>query len=176
MKMKNILSALIIYFIASSALFAKNNDEILLDAFHKYGITECDSFILKNSKLKGNGSFFISKHFDGIDGPSTEVSIINIYGEKGDTVKIDDSYIQTMKNCFLHSRSTITNIGSCESNIDKNFWKITSQMPNKDYTTYENKYGIEMHAKEIEVGNEKVCIKETAVRLRKIYETKKKKK
>ena len=94
---------------------------------------------------------------------------VTIYGTKGDTVKIDDSYIQTLKNCFLHSRSTITNLGSCESNIDSNDWNISSEMPNKDYTTYENKYGIEMQAKEITVGDSKVCIKETSVRTRRDY-------
>jgi hypothetical protein len=172
--MKNLLFIAIIYFATSSVVFAQNKNKILLDAFHKYGITACDSFILKNSRLQGNWSFSISKHLEGIDGPSTEVSLVTIYGVKGDTVKIDDSYIQTLKNCFLHSRSTITNSGSCESNIDSNEWNITSEMPNKDYATYENKYGIEMQAKEITVGDSKACIKETSVRTRRDYEKKEK--
>ncbi|MCK4874795.1 MAG: hypothetical protein KAR81_05230 [Sulfurimonas sp.] len=167
--MKNLLFIAIIYFATSSTVFAQSKDEILLGAFHKYGVTACDPFILKNSRLRGNWSFSISKHLEGIDGPSTEVSLVTIYGTKGDTVKIDDSYIQTLKNCFLHSRSTITNLGSCESNIDSNDWNISSEMPNKDYTTYENKYGIEMQAKEITVGDSKVCIKETSVRTRRDY-------
>jgi len=164
---KNLLSIVMICFATSSVIFAQSNEEILLDSFHKYGITKCDAFILKNSRLEGNANLFINKHKGGIDGPSTEVSIITIYGKKGDSVKVDDSYIQTAKNCFLDSRSTVTNSGSCESNIDSNYWQVSLKMPDKDYTTYKNRYGIEMQAKEISVGDLKACIKETSIRIRK---------
>ena len=40
--------------------FSKSNDEVLLDYFHKYGITKCDNFILKNSRLKANWNFLLA--------------------------------------------------------------------------------------------------------------------
>ena len=149
--------------IFSSTSFAKSDNQILLDAFHEYGITKCDSFILDNSPLndKKNWNVFISKHAENFDDTVKEVSIIQIYGSKGDTVKVDYSYIQTDKSCFVHSRSTITFPGSCSSNVDSNYWYVTEQMPNKDYVTYKNNGGVEMQAKEISVGNFKACIKET---------------
>lgn len=152
--------------IFSSMSHAKSGDQILLDAFHEYGITKCDSFILEKSPLNGkpNWNFFISKHGGGIDGTATEVSVIQIYGSKDDTVKIDYSYIQTNKACFVHSRSTITYPGTCSSNVDGNYWYVTRKMPNKDYVTYTNSGGIEMQAKEISVGNFKACIQETSIR------------
>lgn len=153
--------------IFSSMSHAQSDNQTLLNSFHKYGITKCDRFILEKSPLKGNWNYFISKHGNhgnGIDGTATEVSVIQIFGSKGDTVKIDYSYIQTNKSCFVHSRSTITYPGSCSSNVDGDFWYITNPMPNKDYVTYKNKGGIEMQAKEISVGNFKACIQETSIR------------
>lgn len=149
---------------ATGSAYAESDDTKLLNAFHKFGITKCNSFILENSKLKNNWDFFMSKHAGGIDGPTTEVSIITIWGSENDTVKTDSSYIQTPNNCYLYSRLTVTNPGSCESNIDGNIWYISNGMPGKDYTTYTNKGGIEMQAKEINVGNFKACIHETTIR------------
>lgn len=143
---------------------AENDDQVLLNSFHKYGITKCDKFILENSRLEGNWNFFISKHGSGIDGSATEVSIIRVWGVENDTLKVDDSYIQTPKSCYLHRRSTITYPGSCESNVDGNYWYVSNRMLGNDYTTYKNKGGVEMHAKEIQVGNFKACIQETGTR------------
>ncbi len=143
---------------------AESNDQILLNSFHEYGITKCDKFILENSRLEGNWNLFISKHAGGIDGSATEVSVIRIWGTENDTVKVDDSYIQTPKNCYLHHRSTVTYPGSCESNVDGNYWYVSNRMPGKDYTTYTNKGGADMQAKEIQVGNFKACIQETGIR------------
>lgn len=137
-----------------------NDDQSLLKAFHKYGITKCDNFILENSKLKSNWNFFISKHLGGIDGTATEVSITQIFGSKGDTVKTDDSYIQTAKKCFLRQNWTLTAPGACSSSIDGDKWYIATKMPDKDYTKYENAGGIELFAKEISMGNFKACIQE----------------
>ncbi len=148
----------------SATLFAKNNQEILLNAFHKNGITKCDKFISKNSRLGGNFNVFIDKHINGIDGPSTEISIVTILGTAGETVKFDDSFIQTAKNCVLHSRSTATKKGSCSSNINLKNWTITSSMPKKDYTAYENKFGVRMYTKELSVGEAKICIIEASLR------------
>ena len=132
-------------------------------SFHKYGITKCDKLILKNSRLKGNWNFFVSKHRD-IDGSNPEASIIQITGTKNDTPKVDDSYLQTQKKCFLTKRSTITAAGSCKENVDGNFWYVSTEMTTKDYTQYKNKGGVELYAKEIEVGNFKACIQEIVVR------------
>lgn len=79
-------------------------------------------------------------------------------------MKIDDSYIQTPKSCYLHSRAITTFPGPCDSNVDGNYWYVSNRMPGKDYTTYKNKGGIEMHAKEIQVGNFKACVQESSIR------------
>ena len=149
--------------VASSFVFAESDDETLLNAFHKYGITKCDKLILKHSKLKGDWNFFISKHRD-IDASTPEASIIQIRGTKNDTVKEDDSYLQTQKACFLTSRSTTTASGPCKENVNGDFWYVSKEMTPKDYTQYKNKGGVELYAKEIEVGNFKACIQEIVVR------------
>ncbi len=167
MKAKVVSSGLVLFSaIFSSMSHAKSDNQILLDSFHEYGITKCDSFILEQSPLndKNNWNFFISKHMDEIDSTVKEVSVIQIFGSKDDTVKVDYSYIQTDKACFMNSRSTITFPGACSSNVDGNYWYMTSKMPNKDYTTYKNSGGIEMQAKEISMGNFKACIQETSIR------------
>jgi len=149
-----------------SSLSAKTNQDILLDAFHKNGINKCDKFIKKNMRLNGNFNVFISKHEDGIDGPSTEVSIVSIYGTKGNTIKFDDSYIQTAKNCALHARSTTTKLGSCSSVINPKQWFRTSPMPNKDYTAYKSREGFDLYAKELSIKDSKVCIMEASMRIK----------
>ncbi|WP_036824765.1 hypothetical protein, partial [Photobacterium sanctipauli] len=158
-----VLSSLSACILFSNVAFA-NDDQLLLKAFHDYGITKCDSFILENSRLQGNWNFYINKHLNGIDGVATEVTLTKIWGSKGDTVKTDDTYIQTAKNCYLRQTWTLTDPGPCSSNIDGNAWYISGQMPNKDYTTYKNAGGIEMHAKEISMGNFKACVQEGSKR------------
>jgi hypothetical protein len=142
-----------------------NDDQTLLNYFHEYGITKCDSFILQNSKLKDDWNLFVGKHAGGIDGPTTEITITRIYGQKGDTVKIDDTYLQTPNKCYLRSAWTVTFPGTCAENIDGNLWYISNPMPGNDYTTYKNAGGIELQAKEISVGNFKACIQEGSKRL-----------
>jgi hypothetical protein len=150
--------------IFSNPVFA-NDDQELLTPFHEYGISKCDSFILENSKLKSNWNFFINKHAGGIDGPATEVTITQIFGSKDDTVKTEDTYIQTTKKCFLRSTWTLTFPGSCSDNIDGDDWYVSTKMPSKDYTTYKNAGGIELHAKEISMGNFKACVQEGSKRI-----------
>ncbi|MBL1384865.1 MAG: hypothetical protein COA35_009305 [Colwellia sp.] len=165
--MKNklvIASALSFGITLANPVFA-NNDQTLLKSFHDYGISQCDSFILENSKLESNWNFFINKHAGGIDGPSTEVTITQIFGSKGDTVKTEDTYIQTAKKCFLRQTWTLTFPGSCSENIDGNSWYVSTKMPNKDYTTYTNAGGMELHAKEISMGNFKACVQEGSKRI-----------
>lgn len=89
------------------AAFA-DDDATLLKSFHDYGITKCDSFILENSRLQGNWNYYINKHANGMDGIATEVTITRIWGTKGDTVKTEDTYIQTAKNCYLRNTWTVT--------------------------------------------------------------------
>jgi hypothetical protein len=150
---------------ASGIVLAESDNQILLKSFHKYGITNCDKFIEKNSSLIGNWNFFISKHANEIDKSVKEASVIQIYGSHNDTIKTDDSYIQTKNQCFLHARSTVTYSGSCRDHVDLNFWYVSSSMPGKDYTQYTNKGGITMQVKEILVGNFNACIQETDRRI-----------
>ncbi|MGF1684351.1 hypothetical protein [Photobacterium minamisatsumaniensis] len=149
--------------LVSQSSFANDNQK-LLSSFHDYGIKKCDNFIIENSELKGNWNFYINKHANGMDGVATEVTLVKIWGSKGDTVKTEDTYIQTAKNCYLRQTWTLTDSGSCSDNIDGNAWYISGHMPNKDYTTYKNAGGIELHAKEISVGNFKACIQEGSKR------------
>ena len=157
------LAVLLPSLIISSASFA-NDSQLLLNRVHEYGIKKCDSFISQNTKLQGSWNFFISKQAGGMDGPATEVTITNIWGSKGDTVKTESTYIQTAKNCYLRETWTLTNPGSCGDNIDGNYWYVSTEMPNNDYTTYKNSGGVELHAKEISVGNFKACVMEGSKR------------
>ncbi|MCK6265892.1 hypothetical protein KP803_21790 [Vibrio sp. ZSDE26] len=143
---------------------AASDEQLLINAFHEYGITKCDSFILENSKLKSNWNLFINKQAGGMDGPATEVTITHIFGSKGDTVKNEDTYIQTAKNCYYRGTWTVTFPGSCSESVDGNLWYVSTQMPNKDYTTYKNAGGVELHTKEISMGNFKACVQEGSLR------------
>ncbi|MCG5531602.1 hypothetical protein LRD18_12180 [Halorhodospira halochloris] len=166
MKNKVKLSAFVFVILAvTSGPVSANDTQILLKAFHEYGITKCDGFIAENSSLKSNWNFFISKHAGGIDGPATEVTVTQIFGSKGDTVKVEDTYIQTPNKCFLRQTWTLTFQGACSDNIDGNAWYVSTPMPDKDYTTYKNAGGIEMHAKEISMGNFRACIQEGSKRI-----------
>jgi hypothetical protein len=163
--MKKVWTAAIACLLVSSAAHADADDDArLLNSFHKYGITKCDDFILENSRLIANWSYSISKHANGIDGPTTEVSLIRIWGDVNDTVKTDDTYIQTPKKCFLTRRSTLTFPGTCSENIDPQYWYVSNELEGRDYTTYKNGNGVEMQAKEIKVGNFKACVQETLIR------------
>lgn len=174
--MNKLLIFTLVTITSAQAIYAQSNQEILLSAFHKNGITKCDKFISKNSRLKDKFNVFISKHENGIDGPSTEVSIVTIYGTKGNTIKFDDSYIQTAKNCVLHSRSIATKEASCDSIINTSKWFRTSPMPDKDYTAYKNKSGFDLYAKELNVGGSKVCIMEASMRIKEFQKGKEPKK
>ncbi len=154
-----IISITAAYLTYSQAALA-NEESKLLKAFHRYGITKCDKFIKKNSPLKTNWNYFINKISGGMDGPATEVTITRIWGSKGDTVKSDETYIQTAKNCYLRQSWSLTFNGTCTNNVDGDAWYISTAMPDKDYTTYTNRGGVEMHAKEISVGNFKACLQE----------------
>ena len=59
---KTIAAVLTCAFIVPSWALAESDDDILLKAFHKYGITKCDTFILKNAKLKANWDLLAKSH------------------------------------------------------------------------------------------------------------------
>jgi hypothetical protein len=163
MKKIGVIALLSITVIAALA-HGDDGKQKLLARFHDYSITQCDNFILDNSHFKGGWTFFINKHEGGIDGISTEVSVIQILGSKNDTVKIDSSYIQTKKACFLHQRSTITFPNLCADIIDSQYWRIIAELPDQDYSVYKNNNGIEVYAKDIVVGDANVCIQEINIR------------
>jgi hypothetical protein len=162
-----------IMLISSKTLGDKSSNKPLLEAFHEYGITKCDDFIVENSPLNQNWYFVIEKHMSDIDEKIKEVSVRQIYGSEGDTIKSDDSYIQTSEACYLHKRRTLTYTGPCSSNINFDYWYVSNKMPDKDYTEYTNKNGLKMFAKEISVGNFKACIHEYSLRQK--YDIKQKK-
>jgi hypothetical protein len=161
--MKKLLALFIYVFItlASGITHAETDDQILLNAFHKYGLNKCDKFILANSKLGENWNFFISQHVDAIDDNVKEVSIIQIFGSKNDTVKRDISFIQSKKGCFYQRKTTVTYSGACSQNLDLDAWYVAKEMQSKDYKQYKNKGGVDMYVKEISVGNFKACIQES---------------
>jgi len=150
--------------ISCQSLADESSNHRLLKAFHEYGITKCDDFIIENSSLKKNWYFVISKHEDNIDKKIKEVSVIQIYGSKNDTLKSDDSYIQSSEACYLHSRHTLTFAGSCSSNVNLDHWYVSEEMPDKDYTEYKNQHGVRYFAKEITLGNFKACVHEYTIR------------
>ncbi len=166
--MRFVYKALMFGFILTScqSLADESTNSSLLKAFHKYGITKCDDFIIQNSSLKHNWHFFISQHKQDIDKEIKEASVIQIHGTKNDTIKTDDSYIQTPEACYLNARFTLTYSGPCSSSIDLDHWYVSEAMPNNDYTEYKNKYGVSLFAKEITVGNFKACIYEYNRRIR----------
>ncbi len=154
----------IVPLLISFSLHSYGDGNPLLKSFHAYGITKCDAFISENTKLGTNWNYFIDKYANGMDGVATEVTVTQIYGVENDTVKTVDTYIQTAKNCYLRSAWTLTYPGTCSENIDGNAWYIATRMPNKDYTTYENKGGIALHAKDIKMGNFSACVQEGSLR------------
>lgn len=155
------LLTLVILAISANALATQSDDnKILLKSFHQYGITHCDSFIIKESALKGNWYYNISTNKDDLDKNVSEVSVVQILGTKGDTIKIDCSYTQTPDACFLHKRSISTFSGPCKDNIDLNYWYLQKPLPTQDYDVYKNQGGVTLLAKEISVGNFKACILE----------------
>ena len=143
-------------------IFAITNNQELLNLFHKYKMTKCDKFILKNTNLinKPNWSLDIERPNSPIGKGYSIVTLILTYGSKGDTVKKDFTFVETPKRCILTERATITFNGSCSQNINGDFWYISSRMPRLDYTAYKNKGSAPMLAKEIDVGNFKLCIQE----------------
>ncbi len=143
-----------------------DNNDILLKAFHKYGIDKCDNLIANHSTFNGNGllDYVIEQYPGGIDGSATEVTVTRIIGSKGSTIKSVESYIQTPKKCYLNLESTVTQSGTCSSNMNGDVWYISSKLPTKDYTIYKSSSDIQIYAKDISVGNFKACIKETSWR------------
>lgn len=138
--------------------YAETNKNPILDEFHKFGITHCDEFIQKNTAALGSWKFFIHKHPGGIDGPSTEVSLTQISGKPGQSIKTDYTFIQTLKQCFLHKRGQVTAFDSCDKAVDSKIWNIQFNLPDYDYKRYKDQKGIILYAKELELGGKKACL------------------
>ena len=142
--------------------FASTDDQKLLDLFHKHGMNKCDKFILQNASLKNkpNWSLDIEDSGTSIGKNYPMVTLVVVYGFKGDTVKTDYSFIETPTNCYLSKRSTVSANGSCDDHVDGDIWYIANQLPYIDYTLYYNKGHVPMYAKETNVGNFKFCVQE----------------
>ena len=132
----------------------------LLNAFHEYGITHCDSFIIKQNLLKKNWYYILKHNTDFIDKNVKEVLLTVMYGAKNDTVKVNYAFMQTPDTCFVRTSSTVSFSGTCAKNIDLNNQYIYAENPEIDYTHYKNNGDGELLAKEITVGNFKACFEE----------------
>lgn len=150
-----VLTALMLTSLSS---LAENKKDQLLKEFHNFGITHCDEFISKNTATPGSWKFFINKHPGGIDGPSTEVSLTQISGNPGQTFKTSYTFIQTLKQCFLHKKGQITAFDSCHKAVDPKVWNVQYNLPDFDYKRFKDKKGIIPYAKEIELSGEKACL------------------
>lgn len=64
---------------------ANQTNPKMLHEFHQMGITHCDAFIEQQTKTPGQWTYFINKHAGGIDGPSTEVFMVQISGNKNNS-------------------------------------------------------------------------------------------
>lgn len=160
--MKNTLLTVIFSSLFFCSVNVQANEQGILDSFHKYGIKKCDSFIKKNSSLEGksNWNYLISKHANGIDGPTTEVVLTTLYGSINDSVKTVQTYVESKQKCYLTEQWTISFKGTCQDNVDLNAWYVKDDLSNLDYKQYSNGHGVTMYAKEITVGNFKACLQE----------------
>jgi len=113
------------------------------------GITHCDDFILKNTQTQGQWKFFMNKHAGGIDGPSTEVSLVQISGNLTKSYKTDYSFIQTLKQCFMHKKGQITVQEPCSKAVNADIWNIQYNLPNLAYKRYKDKKGIVLYSKDL---------------------------
>jgi|SRR5690554_308511 len=158
MKAIKLIGLLVCVFAANTA-FANNNQR-LLKLFHDYGMTKCDSYIIENSGLdeKPNWSVDISKHDGEVSSKAAEVILTTIYGSKGDTIKQDDVYLQTEKGCYLRTVVAVSFSGTCEKNIDGDFWYVSNPLQSGDYTKYSNAGGTTMYAKDLKLGNFSACV------------------
>ncbi|WP_040727183.1 hypothetical protein [Thiomicrorhabdus sp. Kp2] len=154
--MKHIL--LITLMLQSWLTYAEEDKNQLLKQFHEFGITHCDEFISKNTATPGAWKFFMNKHPGGIDGPSTEVSLTQISGKPGQSFKTNYTFIQTLKQCFLHKSGQITAFDSCEKAVDKKVWNLQYNLPEFDFKRYKDKKGVVLFTKEVSLGDKKICL------------------
>ncbi|WP_321325448.1 hypothetical protein [Thiomicrorhabdus sp.] len=138
--------------------YANDDQTQLLKQFHEFGITHCDEFISKNTATPGVWKFFMSKHPGGIDGPSTEVSLTQISGKPGQSFKTDYTFIQTLKQCFLHKSGQIVAFDSCAKAVDSKVWNLQYKLPEFDYERYKDKKGVILFTKEIAIDDKKICL------------------
>lgn len=151
LKQRIICKSFIISTLLTTSVYAQTEvaNQNILQQFHKMGITHCDEFIEKNIQAKGDWKFFLSKHAGGLDGPSTEVSMVQIYGDKTSSFKNDYTFVQTLKKCFLHKRGSIFAKEPCASAVDTEQWKIQFNLPGYSYKRYKNAKGIVLYSNAI---------------------------
>lgn len=140
---------LLLFSLPINSSMASSSDRNLLKNFHELGITHCDEFIQKNIQAKGDWKFFLSKHAGGLDGPTTEVTMVQIYGDKKNSFKNDYTFVQTLKKCFLHKRGTITAQEACSSAVNPQLWKIQFNLPGYSFKRYRDKKGIILYSNEL---------------------------
>jgi len=136
---------------------ASENQNDLLKQFHDFGITHCDDFIKKNTATPGEWKFFMNKQPGGLDGPTTEVSLTQISGKAGQSIKTDYSFIQTLKSCFLHKTGQIIAFDSCDKAVDKKVWNLQFNLPGFDFKRYKDPKGVVLFTKEITIDDKNIC-------------------
>lgn len=153
---------LLLFLVLPIQAIASNSDSELLDLFHDRGINHCDKFILQHASLKDKGSYSYTVESPGFSFNKgySEVILIEVLGKKGDTTKRDLTFMETPRECFVTKRATIIFDGSCQENVDGQYWSINDEMEGLDYTGYRNKHKVSMLTKELNAGNLKYCVQE----------------
>lgn len=130
-------------------VLANQNNPDLLHEFHQMSITHCDKFIKQQTKTPGKWSYFINKHAGGIDGPSTEVYMVQISGNQKNSYKTNYTFIQTLKKCFVHKRGQINIEKNCSEAVSQDVWHLQYNLPNFSYKRYKDKNGVILYTKDI---------------------------
>ena len=154
--MKHLFLVFVAILLSPNAFSDDLNNKLLIE-FHKLGVTHCDDFILKNSRTAGHWRFFLNKHLNGIDGPTTEVSMVQISGNGDNSYKTDYSFVQTLKGCYLHKKGQITVNQPCSEAVDGKTWRVQYNFPKNAYKRYKDAKGIILYSKEI---NPETCLLE----------------
>lgn len=139
--------SLLLFFNIANTANANEANQGLLKQFHSLGITHCDEFINKHVSVNGQWKFFLTKHAGGLDGPATEVNMVQIHGSKVNSLKSNYTFVQTLKKCFLHKTGHIVSNMSCEDSINKEIWQPQYKLPDFDYQRFKNKKGMVLYTK-----------------------------
>jgi len=140
----------------------------MLDAFHKIGITKCDSFILVNTKLDDYHTYFVNnlnKNTNDNNNDVKQATITTTYGKINDSVLNYDSYIETKDGCRLETLIMINKPGLCGETFASRVWnwRVVSQALGGEYTQYEGVNGSELITQELSIGSLRWCVSELRV-------------